>query len=219
MFRQKGLYPAKDNRCDFITSYGTTASQVSGYALYSYPASAMAGDLIFVAIGNPSDLVTHPGAPGFNQIHSVEVYAGYWMGLYWRHLSAGDPGANMGIWQGAGFFSYALYRPNFTVTGVSENVVYQYGGTGDPAPATVDLTASGKVRAALCQVTSNYGSTVNVSGAAPDFAQNVNWNPYEGFFAMKLYMDWETGGATTFDQTDTTGARSHRTSSLELTTI
>jgi hypothetical protein len=47
----------------------------------------------------------------------------------------------------------------------------------------------------------------------------VNWNPYEGFFAMKLYMDWEAGGTTTFDQTDTTGARSHRTSTLEFTTF
>lgn len=215
MFRQKGLYPAKERRCEFVTSYGTTTSQINGYSHWSYPASLMAGDLMFVAFGNTGDFACAAPA-GFKKIHTTEIYSGYWVALYYRHILPSHPGTNMGVWQGAAFFSYAVYRPNFTVDAVTENIVYTYGGTGNPAPATCDLTASGKVRAAVCQVTSNYGSTVNVSGVAPDFIQNVNWNPTEGYFAMKLYMDWEAGGSTTFDQTDTTGARSHHTSTIEL---
>lgn len=217
MFRQKALYPARQPLCDFVASYGNTTYNAAHSEL-SFPTTSAPGDLCLVAAGNTDALdVTAP--PGFAQIYQRNPYSSYKQALFWKHLGQADPGANMGSWTNARFYAYAIYRPNFEVASVEHTVVYQYGGTGNPAAATVDMSTlyPGELRAAFLQITSNYGSSVAQTGVVPDFTVNVNWNPYEGVFAMKLYMPWEAGGATTWDQADTTGARSNTTGALKFT--
>ena len=215
MFRQKGLYPAKQPQCSFITSYGSTTYS-SSHSYLTYPAQSAPGDLCLVAAGNTGGLTITP-ASGFNTIFQRNPYSSYFQALFWKHLGANDPGTNMGTWTNTHFHAYAIYRPNFVVESVDYTVVYSYGGTGNPAAATVDMTTHypGSVRAAFLHITSNYGSSVAQSGEPPDFTENVNWNPYEGVFSLKMYMDWEAGAATTWDQADTTGARSNTTGALK----
>lgn len=215
MFRQKGLFPAKQPLCSFITSGGNT-THTDTHSNLTFPAQSAPGDLCLVATGNTDDL-NLAGAAGFSTIFKRAPYASYRQGLFWKQLGQNDPGANMGTWTNANFYAYAIYRPNFMIESVEHTVVYSYGGTGNPASTTVDMSTlyPGSVRAAFVQVTSNYGSTVNQSGEPPDFTVNINWNPTEGVLSMKMYMDWETGAATTWDQTDTTGARSNTTGALK----
>ncbi len=218
MFRQKAFYGAKQFKFTFQNLQGW-ASNSAGGALLTYPSTVKAGDVIFMAAGNTDGaVISHASGPSMTKIYEDDPYGSYHMALFWRRLDGTEASQSMGSFTYGDVQMYGIYHSNLPIRNISETLVYRYGGTGNPASSTVDLsTGVGSHRIAVCQTTSNYQSVVTQSGATPDFTQNQPNNPIEGYFSMLFNYAWDSGDSITWDQSDTTGARSFRTYYLTLT--
>lgn len=218
MFRQKCFHGAVDFNFYFRDLQGW-ASNTSGGSLLSYPSTIKAGDVIFLACGNYDNAgISQASGPSMTKLYEDDPYSSYHMALFWRQLDGTEASQSMGSFTNGDVQIYGIYNANKTIQSISQTLVYRYGGTGNPAASTIDLSTLGvgQHRIAVCQTTSNYQSVVSVSGATPDFIQNQPNNPVEGYLSMLFNYASDSGDSITYDQADTSGARSFRTYYLTL---
>lgn len=212
MLRQKMLRQARAHRIGFVAGSWSTSNSANP----TYPVETQAGDLVLLA-----QSCLDPGSPamgdGFAPLLNIDAYSGYVVLLSWRIASDGLAGQDItGTTADTKTTSCVLYRPSWGLTGIEVGQLETYGGTGNPPARTPDVEGNDtEPIISTCLITSNYGSSTTVTGPPEDWSQD-----HVGSADAQHHFTGHNPGQalnTTYDQADTTGARTNVCCWLRLT--